>query len=286
MKKIIVFLIIIFVIFSLISCGETIKDDSGKTVTSGYAVTEMSVSGSSSDSGQDALKKDLNKYKFNDYESVRYEDVVWTAMSEKMPKREYKEFSEYLPALTGEIAVHWQAEADGDDAYKEDGVQGHDLTVQQMFDIVREDFEMEDPSYGEVSSILFWDMTGDGVKELVMETPYGAYSHLIIHRQGNEFYGSAYVRRWFQTPQRSGYFWVGKGVGYWCYLTFKDEKYDIISVAGIQQGTKGNSADILEEYYIQDKRVNEKEYKEWEKENLTGEIKEYELPVKEEVKYE
>ena len=140
----------------------------------------------------------------------------------------------------------------------------------------------EDSPYGEVSSILFWDMTRDGAKELVMETSYGGYSYFIIHKEGNEFYGTVYVRRWFQTPQKSRYFWIGKGTGHWCYLTFKDKKFDITSVAGIEQKTKENGADILEEYYIQDKKVNEKKYKEWEKENLTGDIKEYELPAKEE----
>lgn len=255
MRRLIVFLLLTFMIASLISCGENTRGDSGKTVTSGCAVTDP----------------------------VRYEDVVWTAMSEKMSEKEYGEFCEYLPALTGETVVHWQAE---DDAYtEEDGFQGRDLTIQQMFEMVREDSETEDSSYGGVSSLLFWDLTGDGVKELVMETPYYEYRHFILHKQGNEFYGTAYVGRWFQAPQKSRYFWVGKGVGYWCYLTFKDEKYDIISVAGIQQRTKENGSDILEEYYIQDKKVAKKEYKEWEKENLTGEIKEYEMPEKEEVKH-
>lgn len=280
MRKIMGMVLSVFITVSLISCGDIKSDNSGKTGASGYSVTAASVSGGSADEGQDTSEKEQIKYKFNDYEPVWYKDVVWTAMSEKMSQEDYEEFCEYLPVLTGETVVHWQAKDDEeDDAYiKEDEFQGSDLTIRQVFHMVGENWEILKP----VSLILFWDMTGDGVKEIVMETPYGGYHHFIIHKEGNEFYGTVYVRRWFQTPQKSRYFWIGKGTGHWCYLTFKDKKFDITAVTGIEQKTKENGADILEEYYIQDKKVNEKKYKEWEKENLTGDIERYELPAKEE----
>lgn len=288
MRKTIGIIVSVCMTAGLIACGDVKDGDSGKIVSSGYSVTATSVSGGSSDAGQTTSKKEQVKYRFNDYESVWYKDVVWTAMSEKMSEEDYEQFCEYLPALTGEAVVHWQAEEDEDDVYtEEDEFQGSDQTIQQVFDMLREvDEDGEEEAPGEVSSILFWDMTGDGVKELILETPYGGYKHFIIHKEGNEFYGTAYVRRWFQSPQKSGYFWIGKGNGGWNYLSFKDKKFEIISVTQTELKWGESEAPIEERYYIQDKKVNKKKYKEWEKKNLTGRIKEYELPEKVEEKHE
>ena len=123
MRKIMGFVLSVFMTVSLISCGDIKSENSGKTITSGYSATAVSVSGGFSDAGQDTSEKEQIKYKFNDYEPVWYKDVVWTAMSEKMSKEDYEEFCEYLPALTGETVVHWQIgdEYDeDDDAYTEE----------------------------------------------------------------------------------------------------------------------------------------------------------------------
>lgn len=246
MKKRIGFLLTICMTTALIACGDIKSGDSGKMTASGYSATAATVSGGSSDT----LKKERIKYRFNDYEPVSYKDVVWTAMSEKMSEKEYAEFSEYLPALTGEAVVHWQQEEEDEDEI---------------------DFD-------EVRWLLFWDITGDGVKELILEAS-AVYPHIIIHKEGNEFYGTAYVRRWFRSPQKSGYFWIGKGNGGWNYLSFRNKKFEITPVTQTELKWGENGEITEEKYYIQDKKVNKKKYKEWEKKNLTGRIKEYELPV-------
>ena len=245
---------------ALIACGDIKNDNSGKTAASGYSVTAASISGGSADAGWDILEKKQIKYEFNDYEPVCYKDVVWTAMSEKMSKEDYKDFCEYLPVLTGEAAVHWQTGEDEDD--EKDEEENSDVVL----------------------SLRFQDMTGDGVKELMLQTS-GAYPHVIIHKEGNEFYGAAYVRRWLLSPQKSGYFWIGKGNGSWNVLSFRDKKFEITSVTWTEQKWEENGTLSEESYYIQDKKVSKKKYKEWEKKHLTGEIREYELPVKVEEKH-
>lgn len=273
MKKRIGFLLTICMTAALIACGDIgdIKSgDSGKMAASGYSATTASVSGGSSDTGRDTLKKEQIKYRFNDYEPVCYKDVVWTAMSEKMSEKEYSEFSEYLPALTGEIPVHWQAETgDEDDVFQDEtgGFRGSDKTVRQVFEMLQ----------GEVRSVLLCDMTKDGVKDLVIEG-ISSHPHMIIHKEGNEFYGDVYAHRQFRSPQKSGYFWWGKGSGHWYYLTFKDKKFEMTAEAGIKAKTKENGMDMEETYYIRDEKTDKKTYQRWEKKNLTGEIKKYEVP--------
>lgn len=249
MRKIIAFTLFAFMMLSFTSCGkETVRVEPA-------------------DAGQDAPKSEQIKYEFNDYEPIRFQEVVWTAMSEKMSKEDFEEFSEYLPALMGESAVHWQADAD-DDAYTEEGFQGSDKTVSQVFQMLQ----------GKIRSVSFCDMTRDGVKELILEGSHLSYPHLIIHKKGNEYYGAAYVRRQFQSPQKSGYFWWGKGNGHWYCLTFRDERFEMTAAAGIETETKENGTDQEESYYIHNKKADAKSYKRWEEKNLTGGIEKYELP--------
>lgn len=190
-------LLSVCMILCLTACGDRKSESSGKLTISGNMATTASVSGGSSG---------VLDYSFNGFEPVRYEDVVWTAMNEKMPGKEYDGFSDYLPALTGEVPVHWQAaEEDEEDAYQgeADAFRGSDKTVQQVFDMME----------GEVRSVSLWDMTEDGTKELVIEAK-----------------------------------------------------------------TKENDVDIKEIYYIHDRKTDRNTYKKWAKENLTGEIKWYEVP--------
>lgn len=248
-------------ILCLTACGDRKSESSGKLTTSGNMATTASVSGGSFG---------VLDYSFNDFEPVRYEDVVWTAMNEKMPGKEYDGFSDYLPALTGEVPVHWQAaEEDEEDAYQDeaDAFRGSDKTVRQVFDLLE----------GKIRSVSLWDMTEDGTKELVIEG-ISSYPHMIIHKEGNEYFGDVFARRQFQSPQKSGYFWWGKGSGHWYHLSFRDKKFVMTAEAGIEAKTKENGADIKEIYYIHDRKTDRNTYKKWEKENLTGEIKWYEVP--------
>ena len=48
--------------------------------------------------------------------------------------------------------------------------------------------------------------------------------------------------------------------------------------AGIKAKTKENGMDMEETYYIRDEKTDKKTYQRWEKKNLTGEIKKYEVP--------
>ena len=274
MRKIMAFVLSAFMAVSLISCGDIKSENSGKTVTSGYSATAASVSGVSSDVGQDTLEKEQIEYKFNDYEPVWYKDVVWNAMSEKMSKEDYEEFCEYLPALTGETVVHWQAE----DKYEENGISGSDQTIQQLLDKMQEEIEDKEDIEGQVMSVSFWDMTRDGVKELMLEASHVTYPNIIIHKEGNEFYGRGFGRRSLLSPQKGGYFWTGKGNGSWNCLTFKDKKFEITNVAAKEQRWEEDGTVAEEKYCIQNKEVNKKQYEKWEKENLGGEVDWYELP--------
>ncbi len=259
-------IVVICMMISLTSCGANTSDDSGKTVLSGHSATGTSLRAMPSGTGEDSVKKEEITYRFNDYEPIRYEDVVWTAMSEKMSKGEFEEFCEYLPALTGESVVHWQGDED-DDAYTEEGFQGSDKTIRQIFHMLQ----------GKIMSVSFCDMTRDGVKELIIAGSCVSYPYMIIHKKESEFYGDAYVRRQFQSPQKSGYFWWGKESGHWYRLTFQDERFEMTAIAGITEETKENGKDREKTYYIHNKKADAKSYKRWEEENLTGGIKEYEL---------
>lgn len=201
-------------------------------------------------------------YDDGDYKPIAYSKIAWTAFQERWSPDDYREFETFLPALRGEQPVHWQAEEDPDE---DEEIFTGEKTISSAF----REYLKEDLTEVKISYIYFWDLTGDGQKELVLETTYNYPRYLILHAEENQIYGLAWVRRWFQAPTKNGYFFQGKELGSICKLSFENGIYhtDIIAAIRSKNGTTGKK-----EYQIQDKTVSKKDFQKWEEKNRSDDL--------------
>ncbi len=253
-KRVIVIHILVVVVCFFVGCS---KEVNKKRITNGSSVSDSAVSGSAVST---LIKEE--KYEFTE-KAVKFDDVVWTAYEEKMTSKEYEVLLEYIPILTEGRTICWTS-GDGQVFKGENTIKDAFVKMYEAEDI---SFKAEDL---EVLSVQVCDLTGDGDSELVLNFIYSVPSHVIIHKEGEKYYGIALAKRWFQAPCANGVFSMGKGYNDTkCRLIFENEKFKIKELAHYE-------ADMVEErFWIDEKEVNKKSYEKWCKENIVEQVKEY-----------
>lgn len=199
---------------------------------------------------------------------VNYDDIVWTGMKEKMPEQEYADFEDYLPVLNGEVDVYWPTTYDAWEEGEDCG--GCQETLKEVLDHAEQSggpydyFESNRWHKNEnIREIQMGDMIGnDGKRELILGTELEA-AHILLYKYGDAYYGVYYSRRGFQAPKENGYYWAGKEQGSYHQIAFDGKKLQENIIAKISYGNDNNLV-----YEIAGKKVNEKEFQHWKKENF------------------
>lgn len=117
-----------------------------------------------------------------------------------------------------------------------------------------------------LNSFTLFDMDGDGVKELIL--CFGNwYEHfLILHREGNAFYGADRVLRAFEGLQTNGVFYGANGA--YLKISFVEGKFSEEVLAE----REGDGTGEGQHYYIGDQEVDEDAFQTWEKEINVGSV--------------
>ena len=178
-------LMVLFVfIFCLTGCGEepivtTVGTDETNSIMKNETITE---------SEQDRVIPEYDT-------SIPVSFVDYDALMEEMDVREREAFLEYLPVLTGEERFIV--------AYK--GPQGEEtgsFTMYEWFGTIRPIKEC-DLSFSNVACL---DLDNDGTLEVIIPFWYYWDEYLILHKEGELFYGISIGSRGFECLQQNGYF--------------------------------------------------------------------------------
>ncbi len=231
--------------------------------------------------------QDFVSYQFADDTTddvgVNYDDIVWTGMKEKMTEQEYADFEDYLPVLYGEVEVHWTTTYEAWEEGEES--KGCQETLKELLDHADQGGGSYDyfannrwHKNENIREIQMGDMIGnDGKQELILGTELNP-AHILIYKYGDAYYGTYYARRSFQCPRENGYYWAGKERGSYQRMEFDGKNLQENIMAQISHGNDNHFV-----YEIAGKKVTEKDFHHWEKENVDN-IKEittyYELPMR------
>ena len=189
--------------------------------------------------------------------SIPYPDVDWTAYRHTLRASEYQSLQEYMPVLLGKTDFIWISETISDDG--QETTEEEEVSIYQFLERYCDELELGVQDYS-LYRISISDVTQDGKPELVLH--FGIYGgfYLILHREGEKFYGIDRAEREFEGLQENGVY-LGSGGAYTSYfyqMRFQGGNFTETMI-GQRDGKK---------YYIGDRKVNEKEFEKWEEDNI------------------
>lgn len=196
--------------------------------------------------------------------SVSFADIDWGAYQYRMLAPEYQDLQDYMPVLTGgaEFFDQWE-EWDGDDGVV---VENQNMTIRSW---AEEYYEKEMPETFPVYGVCICDLTQDGKPELVLELWNGV--HLILHKEGNNYYGVLEGRREFCNLQINGVYGAGKENYYLQQLHFEKDHFVEEYLGGCEYSSQTEDY----KYYIKDQKVEKDVYKKWEKSIMAEDVQWY-----------
>lgn len=206
---------------------------------------------------------DMDQNRYTGYpSSIPYPDVDWDEYQYTLLAAEYRSLQDYMPVLLGKTDFAWFHETFSDE---QEATEAEEVSIYQFLEKYGEPIE----SYGEyrLANISISDVTQDGEAELVLHfSSFGGF-YLILHREGEKFYGTDYSERSFEGLQENGVY-MGSG-GASCQgfyqLRFRGGEF-IETLIGRRDDKK---------YYIGDKKVDEKEFWKWEEDNTGKTVCQY-----------
>lgn len=130
--------------------------------------------------------------------SIPVSFVDYDALTAQMEDRQREAFREYLPILTGEERF---IVSDVDFKDGKDG-ETRSFTMYEWFDTIHPVKEC-DLSFNQAACL---DLDDDGILEVII--PFWSYwdEYLVLHKEGDLFYGTSIGARGFECLQQNGYF--------------------------------------------------------------------------------
>lgn len=188
-----------------------------------------------------------------------------SALEASMPGEDYAAFETYLPVLRGEQAFRWvEGPYDG----YECGWEPFDADMTAVHDQLWSGFGGEIPEKLTLDRLAVQDIDGDGAAELVLLFQDGAYNYLVLHREGEKFYGTRFYVRWFEGLQKNGVYWGAGGAGYstYCRMSFQNDHFE--------EQELGRSIDGAHTCYreLDGREVTKEAFDAWYAENMVGDV--------------
>lgn len=207
---------------------------------------------------------DMDQNRYDGYpSSIPYPDVDWDEYQYTLFASEYRSLQDYMPVLSGKTDFVWFHETFFDD--EQETTEAEEVSIYQFLEKYGEPIE----SYKDyrLANISISDVTQDGKAELVLHfSSFGGF-YLILHREGEKFYGTDRFERCFQRLQENGVYGGSGGAfcRYFHQLRFRGEKF-VETLIGKRDDKK---------YYIGDRKVDEKEFEKWEQDNTEKTVCQY-----------
>lgn len=194
---------------------------------------------------------------------IPYPDVDWEAYRYTLLASEYHSLQDYMPVLLGKTDFIWTPETFTEQ--EEETVKTEEISIYQFLEKYGEPIK----NYQEycVGNISVSDVTQDGKPELVLHfSSYGGF-YLILHREGERFYGTDRSERCFQGLRESGIYQTAGGADceFFYQMRFQGEGL-VESMVGQRDGQK---------YYIGGRKVEEKEFVKWRIDNIDESVCQY-----------
>lgn len=197
-------------------------------------------------------------------EGVSYAEIDWEAYQYKMFASEYQGLQDYMPVLTGETEfIYINQEEPEDD---ETVLERQNMTIRSWVDeFWGEDFTYEDLILYRISVC---DLTQNGKPEVILEFGSMNGAHLVLHKEGDTYFGIIFGRRSLIGLQKNGIYSAGKNELYLFQVRFKKDVF-VESYLGGYEYPQYMPEDEHEEgdikYYIRDQEVEKDAYEKWEK---------------------
>lgn len=193
-----------------------------------------------------------------------WDQVDWEAYQYTLPADDYKVLQTYMPLIKGEKSFLWNREEKEDTTLVE-------ATIPQYFEKMEKNAEVSDLTFS-LDYIRICDVTQDGEKELVLSFNTLGYFDLILHKEGDRFYGTYYHVRSFEDLRENGIFhgYGGSGCVDYYQVRFAGGLFKTTCLGGHERDGKKLA------YYIGKKNVTEKEFEKWRKKLLGKVVKGYE----------
>ena len=186
------------------------------------------------------------------------QDVDWEAYQGILSEDDYEALECYLKVLTGEDTFTWIVPENAGLDWEEKAV-----AIDEFRYILNN--ELWDAGYDPdelwVNSIALCDMNADGSKELILYLDNIGGHYLILHKEGDTFYGMNNVYRALQDLQTNGVYSGSGGASttYYYRLEFADGK-----VTQIRLGyTDWDAEKETSVYYIGDAEQDKETFKSW-----------------------
>lgn len=194
---------------------------------------------------------------------IPYPDVDWEAYRYTLLASEYRSLQDYMPVLLGKTNFTWTQETFTEQ--EEETVKTEKISIYQFLEKYGEPIK----NYREycLGDISISDVIQDGKPELVLHfSSYGGF-YLILHREGERFYGTDRSERCFQGLRESGIYQTAGGANceFFYQMRFQGEGL-VESMIGQRDGEK---------YYIGDRKVEEKEFVKWRIDNIDEPVCQY-----------
>lgn len=206
---------------------------------------------------------------------VKVSEMDYDSFQDRMTGEEWEGFLQYLPVLKENVAFHYSDA--GDCVYfDKDGepvsAGGHGslicYTSKEMTDMARYVKRFEEDGIEErlICEVRVFDLDGDGVQELILESVPGPV-FLILHREKEAFFGWERVYRGFEALQTNGVYIGsgGAGANSWMSMRFEDGNWLEQVLAEEDWGA----------YYLDGEAVEEDEFLEQVDEYWTGDVTGY-----------
>lgn len=146
-------------------------------------------------------------------QGVAVDALDYTKLEEQMDAGDWTALQEYLPVLRDGAAFQW---------VPEEGVTGgggEDVTLEEYYDR-RFGPDLPDGTL-DLERFTLFGFEGDGKQDLVLGFYNGGGHYLILHREGEKFYGFERGYRSFLALQRDGVYTGSSGADYNAYYRIK-----------------------------------------------------------------
>lgn len=247
----------------LSACGPARESDASageKTATAGTSASATQVTRPTTARKTTAAATTTTRAVHPEWRGVEISTVDFGAYENSLSREDWLALSSYFPVLLDGAVFRWTAWD-----YKGEP---EDIPLSGLLTNSHSYLRHSDTLL--LNSFTLFDMDGDGVKELIL--CFGNwYEHfLILHREGNAFYGADRVLRAFEGLQTNGVYYGANGASSGVYLkmSFVEGKFSEEVLAE----KVFNSLEEGPHYYIGDREVNEDEFTSWEKEIHVGSV--------------
>lgn len=187
-----------------------------------------------------------------DYVGVSFAEIDWEAYQYRMLATEYQVLQDYMPVLTGGAEFNMEFMDD-------EGVQKSEKMT--IISWAEKNFDENSPESFPVYEVCICDLTQDGKPELILDVFGGV--HLILHREGNTYYGRLEGKRSLYGLQTNGVYGAGKE-DYLLFQTHFEQDHFVDEYLGGYELHFDDDDEVFE-YYIQDQKVKKDVYEKWEK---------------------